>query len=101
MFFENEFTGSLTFLRLLFVLLMGLSPVAVTIIVKRALYRRRLAEDEMSASEGRAASTGSPLEDFAIILANEIRKLQRFEPPRIRSPAFCGRGRATILVGCC
>jgi hypothetical protein len=101
MFFENEFTGSLTFLRLLFVMLIGLGPVAVTIVVKQALYRRRVAEDEMASSEGHAASAGSPLEDFAVTLANEINKLRRFEPPRIRPPAFYGRGRETALFGCC
>ena len=70
MFFENEFTGSLTFLRLLFAVLMGLAPIAVTIIVKRVLYRRRLAEDEVS------GASNSALEDFAIALANEINNLR-------------------------
>jgi len=78
MFFENEFTGSLTFLRLLFAVLMGLAPIAVTIIVKRLLYRRRLAEDKASAaSESRGIpGSNSGLEDFAIALANEINNLR-------------------------
>ena len=80
MFFENEFTGSLTFLRLLFGVLMGLAPIAVTIIVKRLLYRRRLAEDKASAaSESRGIpGSNSALENFAIALANEINKSATF-----------------------
>ena len=78
MFFENEFTGNLTFLRLLFAVLIGLAPIAVTIIVKRVLYRRRLAEDKASAaSESRGIpGSNSGLEDFAIALARQINNLR-------------------------
>ena len=100
MFFENEFTGSLTFLRLLFVMLMGLGPVAVTIVVKRALYGVALQKTKCPQSEAMGFH-GSPLEDFAVMLANEINKLRRFEPPRIRPPAFYGRGRGQFSLGCC
>lgn len=46
MFLENEFNGTLTFLHILIALFFGIAPVAVTIAIKVALYRRRLAEDE-------------------------------------------------------
>ena len=45
MFFENELTGTLTFLHILVAILFGIAPVALTIAIKVALYRRRLAED--------------------------------------------------------
>ncbi|MEO6847201.1 MAG: hypothetical protein ABI443_06800 [Chthoniobacterales bacterium] len=50
MFFENELTGTFTFLHLLLTILIGLAPIAVTLAIKMVLYRRRHAEDEASRS---------------------------------------------------
>ena len=79
MFFENEFTGSVTFLLLVLALVIGTSPVGATFAVKLVLFRRRLAEGELLAPrEWRIAlASESTLKDFAIALANEIEKFRR------------------------
>jgi len=46
MFFENEFTGTFTFLQLLLALLIGIAPIALAIPIKITFHRRRLAEDK-------------------------------------------------------
>lgn len=81
MFFENELVGSVSFLRFLFALLIGLAPVAVVLAVKLVLYRRRLAEDGASAPREwrKTLASEGTLEDFAIALANEI---ENFRDPR-------------------
>ena len=81
MFFENELIGSVHFLRFLFALLIGLAPVAVTLAVKLALYRRRVAENEaLAPSEWRnTLPSEGPLKDFGIALAIGI---ENFRSPR-------------------
>lgn len=80
MFFENELTGSLPFVRLLLVLLLGFSPVVVTILIKRALYGRLIAEGPAPASEKRKTlAIEGTLEEFALALANGI---ANFQDPR-------------------
>jgi hypothetical protein len=79
MFFENEFTGSLPFVRLLLVLLIGLAPIALTIFVKWMLYGRRLTEDTASIAreEHKTLAIEGTLEEFAVALANEIKNFSR------------------------
>jgi hypothetical protein len=43
---QNEISETAAFLNSLLMLLFGLAPIAVTLAVKMALYRRRVAEDE-------------------------------------------------------
>jgi len=77
MFFENALIESVSFLRLLFALLLGLAPVAVTLALKRVLYRRRLADDEALGSRAWRNTLPSEhtLEDLALFLANGIQNL--------------------------
>jgi hypothetical protein len=79
MFFENEFTGSLSFLRVLLVALMAFALVIVTLAIKLVLFRRRLAESGMlSAWELRQSLViDSTLEEFALALAKGIEEFQR------------------------
>lgn len=79
MFFENEFTGNLSFLRVLLVALMGFALVIVTLAIKLVLFRRRLAESGMlSAWELRQPLViDGTLEEFAIALAKGIEHFQR------------------------
>lgn len=62
MSFENEFTGILTLLQLLVLVLFGVAPIAVTIAIKLVLYRRRLAEDEALRDEVRKVPRGENTE---------------------------------------
>jgi len=82
MFFENEFTGSLSFLRVLLVLLMSFALVIVTLAIKLVLYRRRLAEaGVLPAWElGQPLVRRGTLEEFAIALAKGIEEFQRPRP---------------------
>ena len=82
MFFENEFTGSLSFLRVLLVLLMSFALVIVTLAIKLVLYRRRLAEaGVLPAWElGQPLVRRGTLEEFAMALAKGIEEFQR---PRV------------------
>lgn len=86
MFFENELIGSVSFLRFLLALLVGLAPVAVMVALKLVLYRRRLPDDETSAARERPSSLSSTgaLHDFALVLANEI---ENFRNPERRFAA--------------
>lgn len=78
MFFENEFTGGLTFLLLVLALVIGTSPVGATFTIKLVLFRRRLAEGEPLARTWRIAlASESTLKDFAMALAIEIEKFRR------------------------
>ncbi|HWM24286.1 MAG TPA: hypothetical protein VNP98_05645 [Chthoniobacterales bacterium] len=79
MFFENEFSGGLTFLLLVLALVIGTSPVGATFAIKLVLFRRRLAEEVALAPRGWriALASESTLKDFAIALANEIEKFRR------------------------
>lgn len=79
MFFESEFTGSLTFLLLVLALFIGTSPVGLAFAIKLVLYRRRLAEDVALAPRARHKTLliDGTLEDFAIALAHEIDKFRR------------------------
>lgn len=81
MFFENELTGSLPLMRLVLALLLGLSPVAVTIFVKLMLYGRRIADDVSAPAhqEYKPLTIEGTLEEFAIALANGI---ANFQDPR-------------------
>lgn len=80
MFFHNELTGSLPLVRLLLGLLLGLSPVVVTILIKRALYGRLIAEDAAPAQEGhKTLAIEGTLEEFALALAKGI---ANFRDPR-------------------
>jgi hypothetical protein len=83
MFFENEFTGSLSFARLLLALLIGLAPIALTIFVKWMLYGRLLVEDAALAARGKhkIVAIEGTLEDFAVVLANEIKNFSRPRRP--------------------
>jgi len=85
MFFENEFTGSLPFIRLLLALLLGFSPVAVTIFIKLMLYGRLIAEDATALMQEKQKPLviGGTLEEFAIALANGIANFQ--DPRRLNS----------------
>lgn len=79
MFFENEFAGSLSFLRVLLVALMGFALVIVTLAIKVVLYRRSLAEEGLlPAWELRQPLVRrGTLEEFAIALAKGIEEFQR------------------------
>jgi hypothetical protein len=81
MFFENEFTGSLSFLRLLLVSLMSLALVVVTLAIKLVLFRRRLAEAGVLPGWelGQSLVKRCTLEDFAVALA---RGIEHFRRPR-------------------
>ena len=82
MFFENEFTGSLSFLRVVLVLLMSFALLLVTFAIKLVLYRRRLAEaGVLPAWElRRPLVRRGTLEDFAVALAKGIEEFQRPRP---------------------
>lgn len=94
MFFENEFTGSLTFLLLVLALVIGTSPVGATFAIKLVLFRRRLAEGEALAHRERriALASENTLTDFAYALTNEIEK---FRQPR-RSLTVSGPSRTAL-----
>jgi hypothetical protein len=79
MFFENELIGSASFLRVLFALLIGLAPVAVTLAIKVVLDRRRLAEDKTPAPREwrKTLPSEGALEELAIFLANGIENFRR------------------------
>ena len=81
MFFENELTGSLSFLRVLLALYTGFAVVLGTIAIKLVLYRRRLAESGMlSVRELRQPLVRrGTLEEFAVALA---KGLEHFHRPR-------------------
>jgi hypothetical protein len=74
MFFENAFTGTLPFLRLLLALLLGLSPVAVTILIKLLLYGRLIAEEPAAPAQRvhETLAIEGTLEEFAVALAKAI-----------------------------
>jgi hypothetical protein len=82
MFFENELTGSVSFLRILLVSFMSLALVIITLAIKLVLYRRRLAEKgvlpdwELRQPLVRRGT----LEEFAIALAKGIEEFQRPRP---------------------
>ncbi|HYJ04047.1 MAG TPA: hypothetical protein VEX43_02870 [Chthoniobacterales bacterium] len=81
MFFENELTGSLALVRLLLVLLLGLSPVAVTVLIKVMLYGRLIAEESAlpAQEERKTLAIEGTLEEFAVALAIGI---ANFRDPR-------------------
>lgn len=85
MFFANELTGSLPFVRLFLALLLGLSPVAVTILIKLTLYGRRIAEVAAAPAQKKHKTLAieGTLEEFAIALANGIANFQ--DPRRLNS----------------
>ena len=85
MFFENELTGNLPFIRLLLVLLLGLSPVVVTILIKSALYGRLIAEEPAAPAQKvhKTLAIERTLEEFALALANGIAHFR--DPRRLNS----------------